>query len=134
MPRAVPTPPSALPGDANDAEFRHIRLRGHYLAQWTLPGQPPYNGAVGFYVDAVPARGQRTAVVARLGAARSADRTRVPQVPPPAGVTEVEGVLRRDAGHVLQLGTADAPRPQAIVQNLDPRRWPRPAACHRSRW
>jgi hypothetical protein len=30
---------------------------------------------------------------------------------------------------VLQLGTADAPRPQAILQNLDRRRWPRPAAC-----
>lgn len=121
--RGADAPLSALPGDANDAEFRHIRLRGHYLAQWTLYLENrPYNGAAGFHVLTLfqPEGSGPAVVVARGWAPRdAADRTRMPQVPPPSGVTEVEGVLRRDAGHVLQLGTADAPRPQAILQNLD---------------
>nr|WP_034332704.1 SURF1 family protein [Herbaspirillum sp. B39] len=121
--RGSEAPLSALPVDASDAEFRHIRLRGHYLAQWTVYLENrPYNGAVGFHVLTLfqPEGGGPAVVVARGWAARdAADRTRVPQVPPPSGLTEVEGILRRDAGHVLQLGRADAPRPQAILQNLD---------------
>ena len=121
--RGSEVPLSALPVDASDAEFRQIRLRGHYLPQWTLYLENrPYNGAVGFHVLTLfqPEGGGPAVVVARGWAPRdAADRTRVPQVPPPSGVTEVEGILRRDAGHVLQLGTADAPRPQAILQNLD---------------
>jgi cytochrome oxidase assembly protein ShyY1 len=121
--RGSEAPLSALPVDASDAEFRQIRLRGHYLPQWTLYLENrPYNGAVGFHVLTLfqPEGSGPAVVVARGWALRdAADRTRVPQVPPPSGVTEVEGILRRDAGHVLQLGTADAPRPQAILQNLD---------------
>ncbi|MBP1317698.1 SURF1 family protein [Herbaspirillum sp. 1130] len=121
--RGSEAPLSALPVDASDAEFRQIRLRGHYLAQWTLYLENrPYNGVVGFHVLTLfqPEGSGPAVVVARGWAPRdAADRTRVPQVPPPSGVTEVEGILRRDAGHVLQLGTADAPRPQAILQNLD---------------
>ncbi len=121
--RGSEAPLSALPVDASDAEFRQIRLRGHYLPQWTLYLENrPYNGVVGFHVLTLfqPEGSGPAVVVARGWAPRDAsDRTRVPQVPPPSGVTEVEGILRRDAGHVLQLGTADAPRPQAILQNLD---------------
>jgi len=121
--RGSEAPLSALPVDASDAEFRQIRLRGHYLPQWTVYLENrPYNGVVGFHVLTLfqPEGSGPAVVVARGWAPRdAADRTRVPQVPPPSGVTEVEGILRRDAGHVLQLGTADAPRPQAILQNLD---------------
>lgn len=121
--RGSEAPLSALPVDASDAEFRQIRLRGHYLPQWTLYLENrPYNGVVGFHVLTLfqPEGSGPAVVVARGWAPRdAADRTRVPQVPPPSGITEVEGILRRDAGHVLQLGTADAPRPQAILQNLD---------------
>ncbi|MFJ3314235.1 SURF1 family protein [Herbaspirillum huttiense] len=121
--RGSEVPLSALPVDASDAEFRQIRLRGHYLPQWTLYLENrPYNGAVGFHVLTLfqPEGRGPAVVVARGWAPRdAADRTRVPQVPPPSGLTEVQGILRRDAGHVLQLGTADAPRPQAILQNLD---------------
>ncbi|WP_413457943.1 SURF1 family protein [Herbaspirillum huttiense] len=121
--RGGEAPLSGLPGDASDAEFRHIRLRGHYLAQWTLfLENRPYNGVVGFHVLTLfqPEGSGPAVVVARGWAPRdAADRTRVPQVAPPSGITEVEGLLRRDAGNVLQLGTADAPRPQAILQNLD---------------
>ncbi|MBG7620767.1 SURF1 family protein [Herbaspirillum sp. AP02] len=123
--RASETPLLALPADpvANDMEFRHIKLRGEFIRQWTLYLENrPYNGAVGFHVLTLfkPEGSPQAVVVARGWAPRdAADRTRVPQVAPPVGVTEVEGVLRHDAGHVLQLGQADAPRPQAILQNLD---------------
>ncbi|MCI1012259.1 SURF1 family protein [Herbaspirillum sp. C7C2] len=123
--RASETPLLTLPAEAvtSDMEFRHIKLRGEFVPQWTLYLENrPYNGAVGFHVLTLfkPEGSPQAVVVARGWAPRdAADRTRVPQVAPPAGVTEVEGVLRHDAGHVLQLGQADAPRPQAILQNLD---------------
>ena len=121
--RGSQAPLVALPADAGDAEFRHIRLRGRFLPQWTLYLENrPYNGAVGFHVLTLfqPEHSAQAVVVVRGWAPRdAAERTRVPQVPPPSGVTEVDGILRRDAGHVLQLGTADAPRPQAILQNMD---------------
>lgn len=121
--RSGEAPLRALPADVADAEFRHVQLRGQFLAQWTLYLENrPYNGAVGFHVLTLfqPEGSAQAVVVARGWAPRdAADRTRVPQVPPPSGMTEVEGILRKDAGHVMQLGTADAPRPQAILQNLD---------------
>lgn len=121
--RSGEAPLRALPADVADAEFRHVQLRGQFLAQWTLYLENrPYNGAVGFHVLTLfqPEGSAQAVVVARGWAPRdAADRTRVPQVPPPSSMTEVEGILRKDAGHVMQLGTADAPRPQAILQNLD---------------
>jgi len=47
-----------------------------------------------------------------------ADRSKLPSYPTPAGTVEIEGLVRRDFGHVLQLGDAGPLRPQAIVQNL----------------
>ncbi|RAM65678.1 cytochrome oxidase complex biogenesis factor transmembrane protein [Herbaspirillum rubrisubalbicans] len=122
--RASEAPLSSLPAaDAADVEFARIKLRGQFVPQWTLYLENrPYQGSVGFYVLTLfqPEGSAQAVMVARGWAPRDAlDRTRVPQVAPPAGVVEVEGVLRRDAGHVLQLGQADAPRPQAILQNLD---------------
>ncbi len=48
-----------------------------------------------------------------------ADRTKVPLVITPDGTIEIEGRARFSIGHVMQLGEVDAPRPHAIVQNLD---------------
>jgi cytochrome oxidase assembly protein ShyY1 len=47
------------------------------------------------------------------------DRTRMPEIATPQGTIEIEGIVRRDAGHVMQLGALDPPKPNAIVQNLD---------------
>ncbi|MFJ3057742.1 SURF1 family protein [Herbaspirillum sp. NPDC087042] len=123
--RATQAPLEALPGDASgDAnEFRHIVLRGEFIAPWTVYLENrPHDGAVGFHVLTLfkPVGSPQAVVVARGWAPRDAvDRTRLPQAPLPVGLTQVEGVLRRDAGHVMQLGQPDAPRPQAILQNLD---------------
>ncbi|WP_075255569.1 SURF1 family protein [Herbaspirillum camelliae] len=123
--RAAEAPLSALPPDDQSLqdEFRQVSLRGQFIPQWTLYLENrPHQGAVGFHVLTLfkPEGSAQAVVVARGWAPRDAvDRTRVPQSPPPQGTTEVQGLLRRDAGHVLQLGQADAPRPGAILQNLD---------------
>lgn len=47
------------------------------------------------------------------------DRSKIPRLPLPEGVIEIEGVARRGAGRVLELGVAEPIRGGAIVQNLD---------------
>ncbi|WP_141913735.1 MULTISPECIES: SURF1 family protein [unclassified Herbaspirillum] len=123
--RAKEAPLQALPPDseAGASEFRHVLLEGEFVPQWTVYLENrPHDGAVGFHV-LTPfkiAGSQRVVMVARGWAPRDvADRAKVPHPPTPAGLTRIDGVLRRDAGHVLQLGQADAPRPGAILQNLD---------------
>jgi cytochrome oxidase assembly protein ShyY1 len=48
------------------------------------------------------------------------DRTKVPLLTTPKGVIEIEGLIKRDAGHVLQLGSAPTVAPGAILQNVTP--------------
>jgi len=109
--------------DIAEAEFRHVKLRGRFVPGWTTYLENrPYNGVPGFYV-LMPFKiaGAGSAILVERGwAPRDAnDRTRVPAVPTPADEIEIEGVIRGDAGHLLQLGAAEAPRPGAIMQNLD---------------
>lgn len=106
------------------AEFRHVRLRGRFAPEWTTYLENrPYNGVPGFYVlmpFKITGSAASAVLIERGWAPRDAnDRTRVPAVPTPADEVEIEGVIRIDAGHLLQLGAAEAPRPGAIMQNLD---------------
>jgi len=112
--------------DVAEAEFRHVKLRGRFVSGWTTYLENrPYNGVPGFYVlmpfKITGADLSGSAILIERGwAPRDAnDRTRVPVVPTPAEEVEIEGVIRSDAGHLLQLGAAEAPRPGAIMQNLD---------------
>jgi len=123
--RAKEAPLTALPADGALAanEFRHVRLRGEFLPGWTIYLENrPLEGATGFYV-LTPfkiADAPAVVMVARGWAPRNpADRTRVPAPAAPTGMSTIEGVLRGDAGRVMQLGQADAPYPGAILQNLD---------------
>ncbi len=110
--------------DVAGAEFRHIKLRGRFVPTWvTYLENRPYNGVPGFYVlmpFKITGSAESAILIERGWAPRDAnDRTRVPVVPTPADEIEIEGVIRGDAGHLLQLGAAEAPRPGAIMQNLD---------------
>ena len=110
--------------DVAVAEFRHIKLRGRFVPTWvTYLENRPYNGVPGFYVlmpFKITGSAESAILIERGWAPRDAnDRTRVPVVPTPADEIEIEGVIRSDAGHLLQLGAAEAPRPGAIMQNLD---------------
>jgi cytochrome oxidase assembly protein ShyY1 len=112
--------------DVAEAEFRHVKLRGRFVPGWTTYLENrPYNGTPGFYVlmpfkIAGAGTTESVVLIERGWAPRDAnDRTRVPVVPTPADEVEIEGVIRSDAGHLLQLGAAEALRPGAIMQNLD---------------
>lgn len=109
--------------DIEQSEYRHVRVRGEFISSWTsYLDNRPYHGAPGFHVlTPFKIAGLDEAVLVKRGWTPRAidDRTRIAVPPPPIGEVEIEGVLRRDAGHLLQLGAAPAPHAGAIMQNLD---------------
>jgi cytochrome oxidase assembly protein ShyY1 len=109
------TSPAAL-------EFRHVRLQGHFI-DWPIAlNNRPYNGRAGFYL-LTPfelAGSHSTVLVARGWLPRNiADPLKLPPYETPAGEVAIEGVVRSNVGHIMQLGGTEALRPGAIVQNLD---------------
>jgi len=117
---------STLEGSAlnpADIEYHRLLLKGEFLRDWPVYlDNRPHNGVAGFYL-LMPfklAGSQLHVLVARGWIPRNvADRTKMPAIVTPSGEIQIEGVARRDIGHVMQLGEVDPPRPQAIVQNLD---------------
>ena len=112
--------------DVDQIEFRRMALHGEFIAGWPVYlDNRPLNGVAGFYV-LMPFKLAATGtgvdsyvLVARGWLPRDpADRSKLPSYPTPAGTVEIEGLVRRDFGHVLQLGDAGPLRPRAIVQNL----------------
>jgi len=108
--------------DVDQLEYRRVAVRGEFIPAWPVYlDNRPLNGVAGFYV-LMPfkiAASDEYVLVARGWLPRDpADRTRLPSYPTPAGTVELEGLARRDFGHVLQLGDAGPLRPGAILQNL----------------
>jgi len=107
----------------DDAEYRRVRVHGEFLRNWNLYlDNRPYKGAAGFYVlTPMKIAGTDLHVLVARGWTRRdvADRTRLPTIASPQGTVTIDGVIRRTAGQVLELGKAEAPRPGAIVQNAD---------------
>ena len=104
------------------AEFSKRKLRGQFLAEWPLYlDNRPLDGKAGFYV-LMPLRlehSDQVVLVLRGWLARNTmDRAQLPPLLTPTGVIELEGMLRKDAGHILQLGSAAPLVPAAIVQNV----------------
>lgn len=122
--RAAPVQLSASPGnDAQALEYRKVRLRGQFLADWPVYLENrPYRGSVGVFV-VMPfqlAGSNRHVLVERGWIARDGtDRTRLPVIATPEGEIELAGSVRRSPGKVLQLGEAPTLRPGAFVQNLE---------------
>ena len=109
--------------DIQQTEFRRVSVKGEFLRDWPIYlDNRPYNGVAGFYL-LMPFKMSSSdmhILVARGWIPRNAnDRTKMPPISTPQGTIEIEGILRRDVGHVMQLGTLDPPQPKAIVQNLD---------------
>lgn len=109
-------PPASL-------EFRHVRLQGHFIDWPVALNNRPYNGRAGFYL-VMPfelAGSHETVLVARGWLPRNvADPLKLPQYQTPAGEIAIDGVVRSNVGHIMQLGGIEPLRPGAIVQNLDP--------------
>jgi cytochrome oxidase assembly protein ShyY1 len=109
--------------DVAQIEFRRATARGLFVRDWPLYlDNRPYNGAAGFYV-LMPFRLEgsgHTIMVARGWVQRDpGDRTKLPPLRTPEGVIEIQGMVKRDAGHILQLGAQSPPQPGAIMQNLE---------------
>lgn len=109
--------------NASDLEYRRVRLKGTFVPGWTVYlDNRPYKTVAGFHV-LMPmkiAGSDLHVLIARGWAKRDvAERTKLPQLPTPEGPIEIEGIARRSAGHVLQLGSAEPLRPGAIVQNIN---------------
>ena len=106
-----------------DVEFRRVLVRGEFVNSWNVYlDNRPYKGAAGFYVlTPLKIAGSDLHVLIARGWVKrdAADRAKLPAIAAPAGIVDVEGIVRRDAGHVLQLGKAEPLRPGAIVQNAD---------------
>lgn len=115
---------SGIP-DVNGAEYRRAIVRGEFVRDWPVYlDNRPHKGMAGFYV-LMPFKlvdSNQYVLVARGWAARDVvDRTKLPAMPTPAGVTELVGIVRRNPGHVLQLGSAELLHPGVIVQNVNVR-------------
>lgn len=101
--------------------FRRVSLTGHFVDWPVALNNRPWNGRAGFYL-VMPfqlAGSNMHVLVARGWLPRKAsDPTSLPPYQTPAGDVRIEGVVRSDLGHIMQLGDTAAPRPGAIVQNL----------------
>jgi cytochrome oxidase assembly protein ShyY1 len=107
----------------DELEYRRVLVKGQFVRDWPVYLENrPYRGAAGFYV-LMPLKidgADQHVLIARGWVPRDiADRTKLPAIPTPQGTVELQGIAIRNPGHVLQLGRAEALRPNAIVQNLD---------------
>ena len=105
-----------------DLEYRRVRVTGEWVANWPLfLDNRPQDGRAGFYL-AMPFKiaGSNTHVLVLRGwLPRDArEYARLPEFATPAGPVTIEGIATASAGKVMQLGTAGAVKPGAVVQNL----------------
>jgi len=108
---------------AGDLEWRRVRLHGEFVAHWPVYlDNRPYQGRAGFYL-LMPFRlagSGNHVLVARGWLPRHAQqRDLLPPYGTPRGAVTLEGVVRRSAGRVMQLGSAAPLTAGAIVQNAD---------------
>jgi surfeit locus 1 family protein len=107
---------------AGDMVFRPVTATGKFVGTWTTYLENrPYKGQAGFYViSPLQLDGTDTAVLVLRGwiPRDMADRTRIADYVTSQESVSITGVIKADAGQVLQLGQAPAPTPGAIMQNL----------------
>jgi cytochrome oxidase assembly protein ShyY1 len=112
-----------LPDDAQAIEYRRVTVTGHFVPAWTVyldnrpcKGQAGFHVLTPFQIDGSPMH----VLVAQGWLPRNnAERTRIPDYTTPTGTVTITGIARLNAGHVMELGTAPALAPHAIVQNAD---------------
>jgi len=107
------------PASAAAQHYRHVLLRGRWVEGRTVfLDNRVMNGRPGFYVvTPLQLEGDGAVLVQRGWVPRdAADRTRLPALPLPAGVVELQGLIAPPPSRLVQLG---AETPGAIRQNLD---------------
>jgi cytochrome oxidase assembly protein ShyY1 len=109
--------------DIDEVEYRRIAVTGQFRKDWPVYlDNRPHKGVAGFHL-LMPLKidgSDQYVLVARGWFPRNpGDRYKLPAVPVPIGVVNIEGLAKRHAGHLLQLGEPAKIEPGAIVQNLD---------------
>lgn len=109
--------------DVDEVEFRRVEVRGEFVGSWPIYlDNRSYRGAAGLYlVMPLKIAGTKQHVLVMRGwlPRDPVDRNKLPGVPTPVGNLSIEGTIRRNTGHLLQLGEPVALRPGAVVQNLE---------------
>lgn len=112
----------AAPLDVNRIEYRRVRIHGHFLAEWPLYlDNRPQDGRPGFYlVMPFQIAGTTMHVMVERGwlPLNRSERNKIFPYRTPSGDIDIEGTVRRQFGHVMQLGNAAPLRPGAVLQNL----------------
>lgn len=114
---------NSIPVNIDHAEYRRVVVTGEFVDGWPIYLENrPYNGVTGLYL-LMPlkiADSDLHVLVARGWLPRDpADRSKLPAITTPVGIVKVEGIARRNPGHLLQLGQASPVRPNAILQNVE---------------
>ncbi|CAN5339101.1 SURF1 family protein [soil metagenome] len=120
---AAPIVVSSAPASIDAIEYRQVLVTGEFVRDWPLYlDNRPHKGTAGLHV-LLPlklAGSDMHVMVARGWIPRNqSDRAKLPPLVTPSGVVEIQGLVKRNAGHVMQLGQAEKLQPGAIVQNLD---------------
>lgn len=105
-----------------EVEFRRVSVKGAFVRDWPVYlDNRPYKGVAGFHV-LMPfkiAGSDMHVLILRGWIPRNiSDRTRLPPLSTPSGLSEIDGVATQHAGRVLQLGRAEPLHAGAIVQNV----------------
>ncbi|PUA18292.1 cytochrome oxidase biosynthesis protein [Glaciimonas sp. PCH181] len=113
---------SAALQNVDQIEYRRVTVRGEFVQNWPVYlDNRSYKGSPGFYV-LMPLKiaNSNVHVLVERGwlPLNPQSRASLLPYPTPAGVVDVEGVVVKHAGRVLQLGQPTALQPGAIVQNL----------------
>jgi surfeit locus 1 family protein len=121
---AAPLLLDGAPIAAEAVEFRRVAVTGEFVRDWPLYLENrPYQGRAGFYLlmpFKIAGSGMHVLIERGWLPRDMAARDKLPSYATPSGTVTVEGVVRLNAGHVMQLGTAPALAPNAIVLNADP--------------
>jgi cytochrome oxidase assembly protein ShyY1 len=117
------------PADATErflrqSEYCRLRTTGEFVSAWPIFLDNRPNGGRAGFVLAMPFKiaGSNLHVLVLRGwlPRDPRDYARLPAFTTPQGRVEIEGIVLRSAGHVMQLGTPGTLKPGAIVQNLAP--------------
>ncbi|PRC93695.1 SURF1 family protein [Solimicrobium silvestre] len=117
---AIPLPSSQ---DINQIEYTRVVLTGEFVKDWPVYlDNRPMNGMAGIVVMMpFKLQGQSSYVLIARGwlPRNSLDRAAIKKYQTPSGLIQIEGTLKANSGHVLQLGQSATLQPNALIQNLE---------------
>jgi cytochrome oxidase assembly protein ShyY1 len=109
--------------DISQMEYTRVILKGEFVNDWPIYlDNRPMNGIAGIDV-VMPFKLQGNShyvLVARGWIPRNAqDRFAIKPFETPSGPIQIEGILKANSSHILQLGKSEPLRPKTLVQNVE---------------